>query len=113
LSAEANQCSDRYDKEDCERFESALKILRDAKRDLHRLAEDIYSELVAIMPETAKGSPSTTSSEEQNGHTATFMEAFKSATKEMLEKAKENDDVGLLISFSWSEPRLMPLHPQG
>jgi hypothetical protein len=32
-----------YDKEDCEKFETALKLLRSAKRDLHLVAEDIHS----------------------------------------------------------------------
>lgn len=32
-----------YDKEDCERYENGLKVLRFAKRDLHLLAQDIYS----------------------------------------------------------------------
>lgn len=32
-----------YDKEDCERYERGLKILGFAKRDLHLLAQDIFS----------------------------------------------------------------------
>lgn len=33
-----------YDKELCERFEDALELLKVGKRELHLLAEDIYSE---------------------------------------------------------------------
>lgn len=33
-----------YDKEDCERFETASKLLDGAKRDLKLLCQDIHSE---------------------------------------------------------------------
>lgn len=32
-----------YDKEDCEKYEKGLKVLSLAKRDLHLLAQDIFS----------------------------------------------------------------------
>ena len=32
-----------YDKEECERYEEAIKLLRTAKRDLHVTAEDLHS----------------------------------------------------------------------
>ena len=38
-----------YDKEDCERYERGLKILNIAKRDLHLLAQDIFSQCLLIM----------------------------------------------------------------
>ena len=35
-----------YDKEDCERFEDAIRLLRVSKRELHSLAEDIHSQSI-------------------------------------------------------------------
>lgn len=71
-----------YDKEDCERYENGLKTLGFAKRDLHLLAQDIYSiykatlasaciaadffhpldELLAVFPEARAAIPGSRSS---------------------------------------------------
>ena len=38
-----------YDKEECERYEKGLKILSVAKRDLHLLAQDIFSQYLSTL----------------------------------------------------------------